>query len=100
MASITHTSTIANLLQLDELPVVEQAAFLDEVGALIMESASIRFLTEADESMQERFSEFVAINGEAKDFLEQLVEVFPEFAVVMADEMKHFEAETRALIGE
>jgi hypothetical protein len=99
MATVTHTSTLADLLHLDDLGVEEQAAFLDEVGGLIMESAIVRFLADAPEPVQEAFAEYVAAHGDEEQFLQNVLQVFPEFTTVMAEEIQAFETDMRRVLG-
>ncbi len=100
MATITNTSTLADILLLDQLPVEEQAAFLDEVGALIMESATVKYLAEADIEAQESFINHLAQHQQDDTFLEVLLQTFPDFASVMADEVVAFESDMRRVLAE
>lgn len=99
MATITNTSTIADLLQLDELSVEEQAAFLDQVGSLIMESSTLRFLVAAEPEVQAQFTDFMAQYGDEENFLQSLLQEFPGFSTIMVEEIKHLETEMRQVLG-
>jgi len=100
MNTVTPTSTIADILHLDELPVDEQALVLDQIGTLIMESATLRFLTDASPSTQDEFMAYLEANSQHEDFLLKLLELFPDFATIMMEEIKNLEVDLRRVLGE
>jgi hypothetical protein len=101
----TNTSTILNddqtkLFGLDEMSEEEQMAFLDEVGGLVFESATLRYLVELSEEEQEYFESYVTHNADDEDLLPKLEKEFPRFAEIFLEEVVAFKEEARVVLGQ
>jgi hypothetical protein len=98
MTTETSTPTLYSLLQLQELSESEQVAFFEEVGSVLLESATLRFLAGADPDTQEAFAAFTEEHGNDDDYLEQALQAYPDFGALMTEEIQQFETEMRHLI--
>lgn len=101
--SETNTSILTTdqraLFGLDEMTEEEQAAFLDEVGGIVMESALLRYLTELEPAAQQELEEFIAEHAEDEEFLEELGAAHPRFAELLTEEIAAFKEEAQAVLG-
>ena len=87
------------LFGIDTMTEVEQAAFLDEVGGIVMESALLRYLTELEPAAQQDLEAFIAEHADAEEFLDTLSAEHPRFAELLTEEIAAFKEEAQAVLG-
>lgn len=99
---VTNTGVqqnIEEILGLKEMSVEEQQLFLDSVGSLIIESAVIKYIVGLDTDNRERFSDWLEENQRDEALLERSLDVYPDFAEVLTEEMGAFQSEALRLFG-
>jgi hypothetical protein len=99
-----HTYTgvqqsIEEILGLNDMSDEERQLFLANVGALVIESAVLKYIVGLDVSAREQFDAWLEVNHKDEALLERSLEVYPEFAEVLAEEMGAFQSEALRLFG-
>lgn len=72
--------------------------FLADVGNLIMESATMRFLVESDQTVASQFSQAVDQNADKDNLPELLIKEFPDFGTTLNEEIEAFREESKKLL--
>ncbi len=71
----------------------EQNAFLEEVGTLIFKSTVMRYLSVLSPEQAQVFETFVKVHSESDNFIEELSKQYPEFKILLDEEMEAFNNE-------
>lgn len=71
----------------------EQQEFLAEVGNLVFQSALMRYLADATDEQMMIFEKYIKVNADKEDFIEQLCQQYPAFAVIFGEEIEAFQKE-------
>lgn len=71
---------------------MELTQYADEIGAMVLQAAVLRFLTEND-TEADAFLEWVDAQHAAADFVPQLMTAFPQFAEILNDEVEAMAAQ-------
>lgn len=61
--------------------------YLEEMGTVIFQSALLRYLGDCTDEEAEVFEKFVDEMSDKEDFIDQLCEVHPDFAKILAEEI-------------
>lgn len=96
-AILTEDQT--ELFGLNELTEGERAAFLDEVGSIVLESALLRYVTELGPEEQETLEAFVAEHSDSEELLTELERVHPRFGELLREEIAAFKEEAQTVLG-
>lgn len=98
----SHTTILekdmSELFAFNELSQEERAELLDGIGATIMESAVLRFITEREEDEVARFETFLEEYAENTEMLTKLGESFPQFVDILEEEVRAFKEEAVAIL--
>jgi hypothetical protein len=98
MNSLASTNSvqksIEEILGLNDMSNAERQMFLESVGALIIESAVLKYVVGISEQARSTFGEWLENNQYKRTFFEQAFQNHPEFADVLAEEMQSFQSET------
>lgn len=90
---------IGELFGFEEMSDDEKAEFLETVGATLMESAALRFVTESEEKVVADFEAFIQEAGDRDTFIEELIQKFPTFAAILDEEIVAFKNEATAVLA-
>jgi hypothetical protein len=100
MSSTTSTSLptdISQMLGLYDMEGEELAIFLQDVGELIIESATLRYLVELSPQRRAGFESWLEVYQDNENILEEALTVYPEFAAMVTEEMTAFQTEMMRL---
>ena len=89
---------IRELFGFEELTDEEKAEFLDTLGSTIIESATLRFIVESEDTQAKEFTEMIETQSESEDFLRALITSFPRFGEILEEEVSSFKAEAIAVL--
>lgn len=78
---------------LANLPEEEKEAFLEEVGTLIFRSTVMRYLSTLSPEDSLQFEVFIKVNAEREDFIDLVSAQYPEFKILLDEEMEAFNNE-------
>jgi hypothetical protein len=78
---------------LANLPEEEKEAFLEEVGTLIFRSTVMRYLSTLSPEDSLQFEVFIKVNAEKEDFIDLISAQYPEFKILLDEEMEAFNNE-------
>lgn len=78
---------------LANLPEEEKEAFLEEVGTLIFRSTVMRYLSTLSLEDSLQFEVFIKVNAEKEDFIDLVSAQYPEFKILLDEEMEAFNNE-------
>lgn len=81
---------LEDLFHFSEMSDDEKAVFLADLGGLILESSTIRFIAESDESTGEHFARMVEAYADKDDLHIILADAFPMFKVILEEETEAF----------
>ena len=90
---------IGELFGFKDLSPEEKAELLDEVGAVILESAVLRFMAASDEPTIEKFETITDTYAESEDLFPKLQEAFPAFSSILEEEIVSFKDEAKAVLA-
>ncbi|HMO78038.1 MAG TPA: hypothetical protein PKA42_02890 [Candidatus Paceibacterota bacterium] len=76
-----------------DLTDAEQEAFLDEVGTLIFKITVLRYLATISDDDALVFEAFVEVHSESGDFIDKLSAHYPEFKILLDEEIEAFQKE-------
>ncbi len=104
MNTLLHTPstiqhTIEEILGLNDMSAEEQQIFLANVGALIIESAVLKYVVGLDPVSLKQFDSWLTVNQQAETLLERSLIAYPDFAEVFAEEMGAFQSEALRLFA-
>lgn len=98
-----HTSPLqqdmSQLLGLETLSEVEQAAFLAQVGELVIESALLRLVADLNSDQEAAINHYLETNPEPEVFMEYLVKHHATFEKILEEEVIAFREECVAVLG-
>jgi len=89
---------LSELFGLGEMRDEEKVSFLDDIGSMIMESATLRFMVEADEQVVSQFEQQLEALAEKEDAFEILLKTFPRYAEILEEEIVAFKTEAAAVL--
>ena len=100
---ITIQSTIQNdiehILGLPDMSEEEQMQFMEAVGALVIESAVLKFIVSILPAEHEAFEVWLEMHRHDNDLLERALEQYPLFAEILTEEINAFQSEAKRLFG-
>lgn len=77
----------------------ERTTLLDNIGAIILESSTMRFMVEVDTATIAKFEKIVEAHAEDETMLEVLIKTFPRFAEIVEEEVTAFKNEASATLA-
>jgi hypothetical protein len=92
-------NSIEEILGLNDMPAEEQQLFLASVGALIIESAVLKYVVGISSELRDEFAVWLEENQKDESLLERSFHVYPAFAEVLTEEMGAFQSEALRLFG-
>ncbi len=101
----THTvasgvqQEIEEILGLNEMSLEEQQQFLESVGALVIESAVLKFVVSVMPSEREMFEAWLESHQKSDTLLEEALVAYPAFAEILTEEMEAFQSESKRFLG-
>jgi hypothetical protein len=99
VVTTTLHDDIGHLLGLHELDEDERNIFLQNVGELIIESATLRYMTGLSPEQREVFESWLELHENDENLIEQSLETYPEFAQIVSEEIQAFQSESRTLLN-
>jgi len=76
-----------------DLSDTEQEALVEEVGTVIFKSTVLRYLSTISDEDALVFEAFVEVYSESEDFIDKLSVQYPEFKILLDEEMEAFQKE-------
>jgi hypothetical protein len=98
-ATQKNTPALTELLAFDSLPEAEQAAMVDEIGGLVLQSALLVYLVDRTPDEQKQFEQFIDAQADNEKFLELLLAAYPDFAIVLTNEAEALQKEMSAVLA-
>jgi hypothetical protein len=95
---ITISSPIASMIGFSEMSEVEKDIFLNKVGAILLESATLRYLGGLSPSQREVFEEWLEAHAEEETLLEELCASYQEFSEILSEEIMNFNTEVVQMV--
>jgi hypothetical protein len=95
----TIQDDIEYILGLPDMPEEERLQFMEAVGALVIESAVLKFIVSIMPGEREAFELWLEAHRQDNDLLEQALDVYPLFAEILTEEMSAFQSEAKRLFG-
>ena len=89
---------ISELFGFAEMSDEEKADLLENIGSVITESSTLRYVTEAPPEQVELFEKFLEEHGEEEDVLVKLIETFPDFENILTEEIAAFKSEAQQIL--
>lgn len=91
---------ITKTLGLDSLPDEEQAAFLSNVGSIVLESSLLRLVEGFDEQQQESLQYYMDTSPTSDSLMEHLLKHYKDFGKILEEEIIAFKEDALAVLGE
>lgn len=91
---------INELFGVSDMTEAERVELLDGVGGAIIESALLRYVTSADEIVLNAFEQYLEKYADDPTLLERLLADFPNFAVLLEEEIIAFKKEAAAVLAD
>ena len=98
MTKVTDKN-LEELFHLSEMSEDEKAILFNDIGSLVLESATLRFLAESDEEVGERFSHVVDAYADREDMVPALIDNFPAFSIILEEEAAAFRDDARRVLS-
>ncbi len=77
----------------------EQAMFFDRIGAMVIESAMLRFVVTLTQDARLSFEQWLEARQTNEDLIEAACETYPYFGELLTEEMQAFHSETKRLFA-
>lgn len=90
---------ISELFGYADMTAEEKTALLDNIGAIILESSTLRFMVESSVATITQFEKIIEAHAEDETMLEVLIETFPRFAEIVEEEVTAFKKEANATLA-
>jgi hypothetical protein len=74
--------------------------FESEAGAVVLESAILKFLSSSDPATREQFATFIETNEKSPTLIDDLGSQFPRFTKLLKDELGGLKADASSLADE
>ncbi len=94
----TSTNNLEELFHLSEMSEDEKVTLLSDIGNLILESATLRFLSESDEGTADHFSRMIDTYSDKNNLHVILIETFPAFGAVLEEEAEAFHEDAKKIL--
>lgn len=91
---------ISELFGFEEMSEEEKATLLDDIGSTILESATLRFMVESEDTAVEKFETVVEEYADKDEMLQKLLESFPRLGEILEEEIAAFKKEAVAVLAE
>ncbi len=88
----THT-----IKDLSQMSVADREVFLEKAGALVIQSAVLKFVVALATEEQRAFESWLESCAEDPDLIEKAVTTYPLFAEILTEEIVAFQSETERL---
>lgn len=95
----TTDHNLEELFQVSSLSEEEKAVLFADIGNLILESATMRFMMESDEDTMMHFSRLVEAYADKDDLHIILSQTFPAFGVIVEEEAEAFREDAKRLLS-
>jgi len=89
---------MVELLGIDTLSVEEQAAFLSDVGELILETALVRLVSELSLTQQHSLDAYMDAKPEPEILLSHLLEHYKNFNSILENAIEEFKEDALAVL--
>lgn len=99
MSTVLAQQDMTKLLGLETLSEVEQAAFLANVGELIIEAALLRLAADLTPDQQSAINYYLETNPEPAVFMDYLLSHHSSFEKILEEEIAAFKEECVAVLG-
>lgn len=98
MTDTNNNTPLLDAYGFNEMSDDEKLILVNDIGSLIMESATLRFMTESDEDTGENFSRVVETYADKDNLPQVLTETFPAFGVILDEEAEAFRKDAEAVL--
>ena len=90
---------ISELFGFEEMSEEEKATLLDDIGSTILESATLRFMVESEDTAVEKFETVVEEYADKDEMLQKLLESFPRLGEILEEEIAAFKKDAVAVLA-
>ena len=91
---------ITKTLGLDSLSDEQQAAFLSNVGSIVLESSLLHLVESFDEQQQESLQYYLDTNPTPDALMEHLLKHYKKFEKILEEEIISFKEDALTVLGE
>ncbi len=89
---------ITELLGIDDMPEAEQVLFINDIGALMLEGALLKYLVVLSEPEQEKLLTWMETEIANERMLSDLLKMHPSFESFLAEEIKDFKMDAARVL--
>jgi hypothetical protein len=89
---------LSTLFGLDDLSPEEKVELLEEIGSVLFQSTTVRFIAEMDEHDVPAFEAFLATDAD-EHTLKRLIETYPRFGEILDEEVAAFRSDASAVLS-
>jgi hypothetical protein len=90
---VKNNTNLASLFVFEDQENDDHLAYMEEIGTLIFQSALMQYLSTREEKDAKIFESFVVLNIDNTTFLESLCQEYPDFEIVLKEEILAFQTE-------
>jgi len=90
---------LEHVLGLEALDDSEREQFLDSIGEVVFEGATLRYLSDIDLEQQSVFSSWVQAHASDENMLARLCESYPLFETYLIEEIATFKHDALRVLG-
>lgn len=87
------------ILGLGALDDRERSEFLDSIGEVVFESATLRYLGEVSSEEQSLFSTWIQAHASDENMLTRLCDTYPQFENFLVEEIANFKSDAIRVFG-
>lgn len=87
------------ILGLEALDATERAEFLDSIGEVVFESATLRYLGDISAEEQSLFSSWVQAHVGDENMLARLCDTYPQFENYLVEEIAYFKSDALRVLS-
>jgi hypothetical protein len=91
---------ISSILGIDDMPEAEQALFLNDIGALMLEGALLKFLVTIGDDDQESLLAWMEHEIASPNLLTDLMHRYPAFEAFLTEEIKTFKEDAVRVLSQ
>lgn len=93
-----HSNDIESILGINEMSEEEQAIFFDNIGAMVIESATLRFTMTLTQEERFSFEQWLEDKPTYDDLIVSACEAYPQFGELLSEEIQNFHSEASKLL--
>lgn len=90
---------IESILGLHDMSPEEKDQFMESVGALVIESAVLKFVVSVMPGEREAFELWLDTHSQDSNLMEAALSAYPLFAEILTEEIDAFQSEAKRLFG-